>query len=243
MGGWTLQGFVPDPTNGASQFRFNRSGSDVSLTTPDRVARHVEPRIAGVLHVEDAGAGTDRPGVAGRPGPSDPRSEIQLVVIDQTPAQGAVAGDLDVRIESDIQPLVEVALADPDEHGMTRQVRDGQPLVAVRQVGVHQRAALVEPRRRVFVAQSVIERHVPAHAPRVVEVVRLADRAEPCGCERNGCFRQTLIAEQEIGKRRGPRCRHPGQGTGGPPVELERPSRELIAVLVELVEPDAFRPA
>ena len=45
------------------------------------------------------------------------------------PPRRAVAGDLDVRIEPDVQPLVEVAVADPDQHGMTRLVGDGQPLV------------------------------------------------------------------------------------------------------------------
>ena len=81
-------------------------------------------------------------------------------------------------------------------------------------------------------------RHVPAQPPRVVEVVRLADRAEPRRRERDRHFRHALIAEQEIGERGRPRRRHAREGTGGAPVEAERPARELIAVLVELVEPD-----
>ena len=71
------------------------------LTTAGRVARHVEPRVAGVLHVEDAGAGADRPARARRPRPPHTRSEVQLVVIDQATAQPAVARDLDVRREPD----------------------------------------------------------------------------------------------------------------------------------------------
>ena len=47
-----------------------------------------------------------------------------------------------------------------------------------RDVGVHQRAVLVQPRRRVFVAQAEVEGHIGADLPRVGEVIRLAQRAE-----------------------------------------------------------------
>ena len=52
-----------------------------------QVARHVEPRVAGVLHVEDAGAGAERPLLARVPRPADPRREVLLVVVDQAVAQ------------------------------------------------------------------------------------------------------------------------------------------------------------
>ena len=122
---------------------------------------------------------------------------------------------------------------------MTGQVGHRRPGVAIRQIRVDQRAALVEPWWHVLVADSEIERHVPAHPPRIGEVVRLADRAELGRRERHCRFGAAHVAEQEVGKRGAAWSRHARRGSRGPSVEHERTARELVADLVVVIEPDA----
>ena len=87
---------------------------------------------------------------------------------------------------------------------------------------VHQRAVLVEPWRRVLVAQAEIERHVRADLPRVGEVIRVAHRAELRHRERHRRFGLLGIAEQEV-----------GEGVSrGDVLKGEIPARKLVADLV-----------
>ena len=98
-----------------------------------------------------------------------------------------------------------------------------------RDVGVHQRAVLVQPRRRVFVAQAEVEGHIGADLPRVGEVIRLAQRAELRHRERHRRFVLLGVAEQEIGE-----CVSRRDG-----LKLEIPARKLVAHLVVHVVADA----
>ena len=130
------------------------------LTTAGRVTGHIESRIPGVLHVEDAGAGTKRPVIARRPRPSDPGREVQFVVVDEAPAQLAASRGLDVGRKADRRVLVEIALANSNQHRMTGQIGYRQTGVAIRQIRIDQRAASIQPWRNVFVAEAEIEGHV-----------------------------------------------------------------------------------
>ena len=67
--------------------QIRRQQQRVVATASGQVARHVEPRVAGVLHVEDAGAGAERPLLAGVPRPAEPRREVLLVVENQADRQ------------------------------------------------------------------------------------------------------------------------------------------------------------
>ena len=121
---------------------------------------------------------------------------------------------------------------------MTGQVGHRHPGVAKRQERVDQRAALVEPRWHVLVADAEIERHVVAHAPRIGEVVRLAGGAELGSRQRHRRFGAAHVAEQEVRERGAARRRNAGGRPRRPSVERERPARELVAHLVVVVEPD-----
>ena len=194
-----------------------------------QVARHVEPRVAGILHIEDAGAGAERPLLARVPGPAEPRREVLLVVENQPIAEPAVARHLNVRRETEHGVLVDVAAADAHQHRMAGQILHVRRRVVERDRRVHQRAVRVEPWRRVFVAQAEIERHVRADLPRVGEVIRLAQRAELRHRQRHRRFGLLRVAEQEV-----------GEGVaGGDRLKLEIAARELVAHLVVHVVADA----
>ena len=174
-----------------------------------------------------------------RPGPASPRREVQLVVVDEAVAQASVTRRLDRRVVADVEIFVEVPFADAHERRMPRHVGHGQALVEERHVGVDQRAGFVLERRDVFVPDAEIERHVVAHAPRVGEVVALADRAEFRHRQLDRQLGETLVAEQEVGKRRRDRyASRAVQRPGRPAVELEPAARELVADLVVVVEPE-----
>src|SRR5262245_14529052 len=115
---------------------------------------------------------------------------------------------------------------------MTGQIGHRHSGVAIWQVRVDQRAALVEPWWNVLVAESEIERHVTTHPPRIGEVVRLADRAEVGRRELRCRFGAAHGAQQEVGKRGATWRRLARQGSRGPSVEHERTARELVADLV-----------
>ena len=162
----------------------------------------------------------------GRPRPSGPRREVQLVVVDEAVSQAAVTCRLHCRVEADVETFVEVPFADAHQGWMPRLVGHGQALVEERHGCVDQRAGFVLERRDVFVPQAEIERHVVAHSPGVGEVVALADGAEFRHRQLDRQLGETLVAEQEVGKRRRrrdesvddpgcrPMTRSPGRRTG-----------------------------
>ena len=137
-----------------------------------------------------------------RPGPSGPRREVQLVVVDEAVSQASVTCRLDRRVVADVEILVELPFADAHQGRMPRHVGHGQALVEERHGGIDQRAGFVLERRDVLVPQAEIERHVVAHSPGVGEVVALADRAEFRHRQLDRQLGETLVAEQEVGKRR-----------------------------------------
>ena len=173
-----------------------------------------------------------------RPGPSGPRREVQLVVVDEAVSQASVTCRLDRRIVADVEILVEVPFADAHQGRMPRLVGHGQALVEERHGGIDQRAGFVLERRDVLVPQAEIERHVVAHSPGVGEVVALADRAELRHRQLDRQLGETLVAEQEVGKRGRDRRRGAVQRPGRPAVELEPAARELVADLVVVVDPE-----
>src|SRR5258708_18995600 len=96
-----------------SDERQNRRQQQRVVTTASRqVARHVEPRVPGILHVEDARACAEGPFLAGVPCPSEPWSEVFLVVVNQAVAEAAVTSLLDVRRQAQHIAIVDVAAAD-----------------------------------------------------------------------------------------------------------------------------------
>ena len=76
------------------------------------------------------------------------------------------------------------------------------------------------------------------HSPGVGDVVALADRAEFRHGQLDRQFGETLVAEQEVGKRGRDRHRRAVQRPGRPAVELESTARELVADLVVVVDAD-----
>ena len=174
-----------------------------------------------------------------RPGPSGPRREVQLVVVDEAVPEASVTCRLHRRVVADVETLVELPFADADQGRMPRLVGHGQALVEERHVGVDQRAGFVLERRDVLVPQAEIERHVVAHSPGVGDVVALADRAELRHRQLDRQLGETLVAEQEVGER-GARSasRRADQRPCRPAVELEPAARELVADLVVVVDPE-----
>src|SRR5205814_2152927 len=78
------------------------------------VAGHVENRIAGILDVEQASAGTERPTTCRTVGKTESRGEIVVVRVYQTASHVLIPGLHKLSIsEAKIQALVEVALARP----------------------------------------------------------------------------------------------------------------------------------
>src|SRR5262245_47695852 len=68
-------------------------------------------------------------------------------------------------------------------------------------MNVDQSTRLVEPGRRIFVAQSEVECNLRRQFPGVVNVVILAERAELCLGQRDRNLATFAVTEQEIGKR------------------------------------------
>src|SRR5207247_4982786 len=131
------------------------SGRRAVAAAARRVARHIEPGIAGILSVEDTGARTHNPFGARVPGDPEARRKIFLVVSNQPLAEAAITRDLDRGIEPDQQTVIEVPSALPYEGWMMAHIGNLRRLVNERNFHVDQVPGLIQKRRRVLVAQAV----------------------------------------------------------------------------------------
>src|SRR5262245_3191344 len=97
---------------------------------------------------------------------------------------------------------------------------------------VHQSSGLIEPRRRVLIAQAKVDCQVRTNLPSVVNVVILAERAELNRSQRDGGFAPFAVSQKKICKGV-PTAASWTSASGW--LKPERAPGELIAHLVILV--------
>ena len=81
------------------------------LKAADKIAAHVEHRIADILDEKDAGAKAHGPFRGGAPGDAQARREVAVVRLNEPVAQTPVPRDRNGRVEPDWHVLIKIAAA------------------------------------------------------------------------------------------------------------------------------------